>query len=104
MALLGLLLAGYLFYLAPFYWLWNEFFVISTPSAWREVVVFQVIVVLLIRVLIDNRFKEPVISFLFHPFGFSFLYISVLYSCGRRIVGAGISWKKRLYGGESVVK
>ena len=103
-ALLGLLLAGYLFYLAPFYWFWNEFFVIPTPSAWREVIVFQVIVILLIRVLIDNRFKEPVISFLFHPFGFSFLYISALYGCGRRIVGAGVSWKKRLYGGESVVK
>lgn len=104
MALFGLLAAGYIFFLAPFYWLWNEFFVVSTPTAWRELIIFQVAVILIMRGLIDNRFKEPVISALLHPLGFSFLFLSALYASGRRVVGAGVSWKKRVYGGESAVE
>jgi chlorobactene glucosyltransferase len=103
-ALVGMLVAGYAFFLAPFYWLWNEFFVVAAPTVWREHIIFQVAVILLMRGLIDNRFREPVISAIFHPFGFSFLFMSALYAGGRRVVGAGVSWKKRLYGGESVVE
>jgi chlorobactene glucosyltransferase len=103
-ALVGLLAAGYFFFLAPFYWLWNEFFVLPEPSIWREVIIFQVAVILFMRWLIDNRFKEPFVSAWLHPFGFSFLFASALYAGGRRVAGAGISWKKRLYGGESAVE
>ena len=103
-ALVGLLVAGYVFFLAPFYWLWNEFFVVAAPTVWREVVIFQVVTILFMRGLIDNRFREPAVSVLFHPVGFSFLFVSSLYAGGRRIVGAGVSWKQRLYGGESPVE
>ena len=104
LALLGMLVAGYVFFLAPFYWLWNEFFVAPAPTVWREIIIFQVAAILLMRGLVDNRFKEPAISAIFHPFGFSFLFMSALYAGGRRIVGAGVSWKKRLYGRESTVE
>jgi chlorobactene glucosyltransferase len=104
LALFGMLVAGYLFFLAPFYWLWNEFFVVTAPTVWREFIIFQVAVILLMRGLIDNRFKEPAISAIFHPFGFTFLFASALYAGGRRIVGAGVSWKNRLYGRESTVE
>jgi chlorobactene glucosyltransferase len=104
LALFGLLVAGYVFFLAPFYWLWNEYFIVSAPTVWRGVVIFQVAVILLMRGLIDNRFKEPAFSAIFHPFGFTFLFMSALYAIGRRIVGAGVSWKKRLYGRESTVE
>ena len=100
----GMLVAGYVFFLAPFYWLWNELFVVVAPSVWREVVIFQVATILIMRVLIDNRFKGPAVSALFHPIGFSFLFVSGIYACGRWIVGAGVSWKKRLYGRESAVE
>ena len=103
-ALVGLLVAGYAFFLAPFYWLWNEFFVVAAPTVWREVVIFQVATILFMRGLVDSRFREPAVSVLFHPVGFSFLFVSGLYAGGRRIVGAGVSWKKRLYGGESPVE
>ena len=103
-ALVGMLVAGYVFFLAPFYWLWNEFFVVAAPTAWRGVIIFQVATILLMRGLIDNRFKEPAVSALFHPVGFSFLFVCSLYAGGRRIVGAGVSWKKRLYGRESSVE
>ena len=103
-ALVGLLVAGYAFFLAPFYWLWNEFLVVAAPTVWREVVIFQVVTILFMRGLIDSRFREPAVSVLFHPVGFSFLFVSSLYAGGRRIVGAGVSWKQRLYGGESPVE
>ena len=104
LALFGMLIAGYFFFLAPFYWLWNEFFVVAAPTVWREVIIFQVAVILIMRGLTDNRFKEPAISALCHPFGFSFLVASAVYAGGRRMVGASVSWKKRLYGGESAVE
>jgi chlorobactene glucosyltransferase len=104
LALAGMLAAGYFFFLAPFYWLWNGFFVVAAPTIWCEVVIGQVAVILLMRGLIDNRFKEPAISALLHPLGFSFLFISAIYASGRRLVGAGVRWKKRIYGGESTVE
>jgi chlorobactene glucosyltransferase len=102
--LLGLVLAAYFFYVVPFYWLWNGIFMSDVSFPWLAVVVFQVAVILLIRWLVDNRFKEPNISVWFHVFGFLFLFANVLYFSGRWLVGAGVSWKERVYGGESVVK
>ena len=104
LGLFAMLVAGYFFFLAPFYWLWNEYITLTAPSVWREVVLFQVAVILLMRGLIDNRFKEPVVSAILHPFGFTFLVASALYAGGKRVVGAGVSWKKRVYGGESSVE
>ncbi len=105
LGLLGLVLAAAFFYVGPFYWLWRGLFVIDTTFLWREVVVIQVIVILLMRWLVDNRFKEPAGSVIFHPLGLLFLFVDVLYAGGRYLVGAGISWKERVYGGEeSIVK
>ena len=46
-------------YIAPFYWLWNGFFMSPTPLIWRATVISQVVLILLIRWLIDARFKAP---------------------------------------------
>jgi chlorobactene glucosyltransferase len=104
LGLFGLVIAAAFFYLGPFYWLWRGIFVIDTTLLWRAVVVIQVMVILLMRWLVDNRFKEPAGSVFFHPLGLMFLFVDVLYAGGRYLVGAGISWKERVYGGESVVK
>ena len=105
LGLLGLVLAAALFYVGPFYWLWRGLFMIDTALLWRAVVAFQVIVILLMRWLVDNRFKEPAGSVYFHPLGFMFLFADVLHAGARYLVGAGVSWKERVYGGEeSVVK
>jgi len=103
-ALVGLIVAGYVFFLAPFYWLWNDLFVVATPTGWRPIVIFQVAVIIVMRWLVDKRFKEPVISAFLHPIGFSFLFLVGLYAGSRQAVGAGVRWKKRLYGRESVVE
>ncbi len=103
--LLGLVLAAYFFYLVPFYWLWNGLFMSAVSLPWMAAVVFQVVVILLIRWLVDNRFKEPNISVWFHVVGFLFLFLDVLYFSGRWLLGAGVSWKERVYGRqESAVK
>ena len=104
LGLFALLAAGYFFFLAPFYWLWHEYITLMAPSVWRNVLLFQVGIILLMRGLIDIRFKEPIISVILHPFGFAFLVASALFAGGKRLVGAGVSWKKRFYGRESTVE
>jgi len=103
-ALVGLIIAGYVFFLAPFYWLWNDLFVVAAPTDWRPIVIFQVATIILMRWLVDNRFKESVVSTFLHPIGFSFLFLAALYAGSRQVAGAGIRWKKRLYGRESGVE
>ena len=102
--LVGLLIAGYVFFLAPFYELWRELFVVAAPSDWRIIIIIQVTMILLMRWLVDNHFKEPVVSTLLHPFGFSFLFLAGIYAASRRALGAGISWKNRLYDRETGVE
>lgn len=99
-----LLVAGYLFYLAPFYWLWNELFVVEAPSAWRFIVIFQVAFILVMRWMADRYFRESIISTFLHPVGFSFLFVTALYAGARQAVGTGVQWKDRLYSRESSVK
>ena len=76
----------------------------ATPTGWRSIVIFQVATILVMRWLVDNHFKESVVSTFLHPVGFSFLFLTALYAGSRRVVGAGIHWKKRLYGRESGVE
>ncbi len=102
-ALVGLLVAGYLFFLAPFYWLWKDLFVAATPSDWVHILVFQVALIIIMRWVVDNYFKEPAVSAPLHPVGFSFLILTVICAGLRRTAGAGVHWKKRLYSRESSV-
>lgn len=84
-------------YIAPFYWLWNGFFMSPTPLIWRATVISQVVMILLIRWLIDARFKAPSLSVWCHPLGIGYLIVSVFYASWRWWVGAGVSWKEREY-------
>ncbi len=103
-ALVGLLIAGYIFFLAPFYWLWNELFIVDATLTLRAIIMSQVAIILVMRWLVDNNFKEPVISTFLHPVGFLFLFVSGLYAGARKVLGAGVYWKNRLYGKESTVE
>jgi chlorobactene glucosyltransferase len=104
-ALAVLVLAAVFFYLAPFYWLWNGFFVVEMPFWWRGAVVLQIVIMLLMRRLVDGRFREPGVSMFFHPLGLFFYVLNVLYAAARLLLGAGVTWKERLYGREgSAVK
>ena len=103
-ALVGLMIAGYVFFLAPFYWLWNELFVVAISTPWQAIVIFQVATILVMRWLVDNHFKEPIVSTPLHPFGFSFLFLAALHVGLQRVAGASVHWKKRLYDKETCVE
>ena len=94
-----------LFYIGPFYWLWNGFFMNDATLVWRGIVVFQIILIIFMRWLVDNRFKEPPVSAPLHLLGIGYIFSVVVYSFARWMFGAGVSWKERSYGEEkSIVK
>ena len=96
---------AWLFFIGPFYWLWNGFFMYEAPLLWRGLVVLQVTLVILMRWLVDNRFKEPPVSAPLHLIGIGYIFSVVVYSFTRWLFGAGVSWKERSYGEEkSIVK
>jgi len=102
--LVGLLTAGFFFYLAPFYWVWNGFFSVMAPTEWRFIAVFQVAMILSMRGLVDNHFRQSLLSTFLHPIGFSFLFAAGLYGGWRQAVGLGVRWKNRLYRAASGIK
>jgi hypothetical protein len=103
--LLALIPIACLFYIGPFYWLWNGFFMYDAPLIWRGLVVFQVVMIFLIRWLVDSRFKAAPISTWLHLLGIGYIFVVALYSFARWAVGASVTWKERSYGEEkSIVK
>jgi hypothetical protein len=103
--LLCLIPLAWLFYIGPFYWLWNGFFMFDAPFVWRCLVVFQVALIIFIRWLVDNRFKEPPISAWLHLLGIGYIFVVAVYSFARWVVGAGVTWKERSYREEeSIIK
>jgi len=103
-ALVGLVAAGFVFYLAPFYWLWNAFLSTAAPTDWRFIVAFQVAMIIFMRWVVDRHFRQSLLSAVLHPLGFSFLVAAGLYGGWREVVGLGVRWKERLYGEASGVK
>ncbi len=104
LALVAMLAAALVFYLAPFYWVLNGFFSSSAPTDWRFIAVFQIGMVLLMRWLVERHFRQSLLSTFLHPFGISFWYAAGLYGLWRQMVGLGVRWKERVYGEESGVK
>jgi chlorobactene glucosyltransferase len=103
-ALVALLAAAFVFYLAPFYWVWNGFFSVAAPADWRFIVIFQIAIVLFMRWAVEHHFRQSLLSTFLHPIGFSFWYSAGLYGLWREVVGLGVRWKERIYGEESGVK
>lgn len=96
-ALVGLIIAAWILYMAPFYTLWNDLFVLESPRPWLHMVVFQVVIIIVMRLICDIRFKNSVLSSFLHPIAISFLFLDVLYAGGLRIIGQGTRWKDRVY-------
>ncbi len=92
------------FYIGPFYWLWNGFFMTDASYLWKGIVIFQIALIYFMRWLVDTRFKEPAVSTWLHPLGIIYLFVTVVYSLGRWLFGAGVTWKERVYGGESAIE
>ncbi len=101
LALIGFVVAAYIFYLAPFYWLyiapWDAFIAGQPVHAISIVIAAQVFLLLLMRLFTDLYFRGSAISFIFHPLGAAFLILAVIYGALRRFMGAGVAWKDRVY-------
>lgn len=97
LALVGLIAAGYVFFLAPFYWLWNELFAEASPTIGRPFIILQVAIIIGMRWLVDKRFREPVVSTFLHPIGFSFPFLVSVYAGLRQVLGGSVRWKNRSY-------
>ncbi len=102
--LVVLILAAYFFYVAPFFYLWQQFFGSPRPQVLGVIIVFQVFVVLLIRFMVSERLQESLLSPVLHLPGIIFLMCNAILACVRWVTGAGVTWKNRLYNRESSVK
>jgi len=103
-ALVALLAAAFVFYLAPFFWLWNGFLSMAAPTDWRLIVTFQIVMIIFMRWLVEHHFRQSLLSTFLHPIGFSFWFMAGLYGLWREVVGLGVRWKERIYGEASGVK
>jgi len=97
-ALFGLMAIACIFFLAPFCWLWNDIFLAPSASEWRNLLIAQVLIVLLMRYLLKRHFKESIFSTVLHPVGLSFFFVDSLWAFSRRVMGRGVQWKSREYG------
>jgi chlorobactene glucosyltransferase len=96
-ALVAFVAVAYVVFLAPFLWLANSLLLDPGEADWRFIVLAQVAVLWIMRWAVDRRFREPALSFIFHPLGIIFLVLVALYSAARRALGAGVTWKGRVY-------
>ena len=103
-ALIGLILAACLFYLVPFYWLWRGLVDSAYTTSWQSIIIFQLVIIYGMRCIVDNHFKEPLVSSIAHPLGFSFLCMCACQAVYRFFARIGISWKERTYNKNSIVQ
>jgi len=101
LALIGLALTAYIFFLAPFYWALarplNTLVFEGLVMDWGIIVLMQVAVILLMRLITDIYFRGSKTSFFFHPLGMAFLILAVIIGASRVALGAGVAWKDRVY-------
>jgi len=100
-ALVGI---AYLFYIAPFFWLWQGLILGQESFLWLGLVITQITIMLFMRWMVDSRFQISGVSMWFHPIGFIFYVFNVVYSALRWLTGAPVTWKERSYPKESRVE
>jgi len=100
-ALAGFFVAAYLFFLAPYLWTVQGLMAGMQFEAYVQIVLAQVVIIMLMRWACDRHFREPAVAFVFHPLGIFYLVLVAFYSAARHAMGAGITWKDRLYNSRS---
>jgi len=103
--MLGLMmLGGFSFFVAPFLWLAWHFLPVPTAYDSFMLIIIQLVVIMLMRSLVDHRFRYSRLYCLSHPVGISFMLLSGVYAAIKRFTGAGVQWKQRLYTPESGIE
>lgn len=96
-ALFGIIIVGFLLFLAPFLWLAHGLLLSEPGFGWQVLVLLQVVIVLLARYLAGRRFSQPTLSTIMHPVGIGFVLVAGLCAIYRRLRGTGVEWKERVY-------
>jgi chlorobactene glucosyltransferase len=103
--MLGLMmLGGFGFFVAPFLWLAWHFLPVPIVFNSLMLIIIQLVVILLMRCLVDRRFRYSRLYSLSHPVGISLMLLSGVYAAIKRFTGAGVQWKQRLYTPESGIE
>jgi chlorobactene glucosyltransferase len=102
-ALAGFFVAAYLFFLAPYFWMVQGLVAGAQFEEYALIAAAQVVIITLMRGACGRHFREPSAAFVFHPLGIMYLVLVAFYSAARHAVGAGITWKDRLYNSRSRV-
>jgi chlorobactene glucosyltransferase len=101
-ALVMLMVFAYFCYLLPFYSLPHELLSSHSNHYITAIVIVHVSTIMLMRWLSDKRFNnDSIISIILHPVGILFLFMIVITAIFHKIAGTGITWKERVYTGES---
>jgi chlorobactene glucosyltransferase len=99
LALIFLIFMAFICFLVPFYSLLHGSFFSDVGAAVAVIVILQIVLTYLTRWLADSHFNHnfSVPSVFLHPIGIIFLILIVANAITRKTLGAGISWKERLY-------
>jgi len=93
-----MMLAGFGFFIAPFVLMaWHFSPVLADYDWFLLIITIQLLVIMLMRGLVDHRFRHSRLYSLSHPVGISFMLISGAYGATKRLTGTGVHWKQRLY-------
>ena len=93
--LLGVL--GYMLFLGPFYALCDKCIFETDPRPCLILIAIQVLMILFMRLLMRDHFKESIYATIFHPLGLFFFLMNAGYVIFRKIFRTGIEWKERHY-------
>jgi chlorobactene glucosyltransferase len=104
LVLVLLLIIAYGLFLSPFVLLYYELFMSPAPANWLFLLVFQVILVLFMRIIVDNHFRASLLSSFLHPLGLGYIMVTVIYTFCEQMFGRGVKWKDRLYSQKSGIK
>ncbi len=103
-ALLLLILLAVAVFFLPFYWLLRAVGDAPRYGNVLPLVVLQLGLLFAMRALVDGYFRESPLALLLHPLGLIFWVLAGLNGLALRLSGAGVTWKKRVYGRASHVE
>jgi hypothetical protein len=88
---------GAALFFVPFVFTVGHFTPIIPDYGWSMLIAMQIGAILLMRVLVDRRFRHPQLYSISHPAGISFWLLCVINGAIRHLTGGGVRWKERSY-------
>jgi chlorobactene glucosyltransferase len=100
-ALCLMLVMALVFFFVPFLSVWYYVYLSQAPAGVHLLIIIQLVIVLLMRFMVDFKFREPLVSGLFNPVAFAYLVAAALNTIFKQTIGMGVRWKDRIYAPKS---